>query len=55
VKKFFLCFLLGDHDWTCNAGENIPATPAQLKGGVAGFMDYAQMWCRRCGKVYQPR
>lgn len=55
MKKFFLCYVLQDHDWTCNANEGIPATAEQLQAGVAGFFDYARMWCRRCGKVYQPR
>jgi hypothetical protein len=55
MARFFFCWLLRDHDWTCNAEENIPPTHEQVIGGVAGFWSYAQMWCRRCGKRYEPK
>ena len=45
----FLCKLMGDHVWTCDSVEGIPPTDAQLDAGVAGFKDYARMYCRRCG------
>lgn len=50
LVKVWLCRLWGHHDWTCAAAEGIPATPEQLKGGLAGFWDYATMYCKRCGK-----
>jgi hypothetical protein len=44
------CFL-GHHDWTCAAAEGVKPTPAQLAGGMAGFKDYATMYCKRCGRI----
>ena len=44
------CFLFA-HDWTCAALQGIKPTQAQLHGGMAGFDDYATMYCARCGKV----
>jgi hypothetical protein len=43
------CWLSG-HDWTCAAKEGTRATEEQLQRGVAGFVDYAKMYCKRCGK-----
>jgi len=53
LKQFF-CGLWG-HLWTCNAEEGIPATKEQLNNGVKGFDEYAAMYCKRCGYVYDPR
>ena len=50
----FLC-LIGDHDWTCAAQENIKPTKAQVENGLSGFLDYAKMYCNRCGYVYIER
>jgi hypothetical protein len=49
IKNWFLCWL--SHDWTCADMEGIPATKEQLEGGVDGFVDYAKLYCRRCGHV----
>lgn len=46
---WFLC-LIGEHDWTCARSEGIAPTLKQLDS-VAGFFDYAKMYCSRCGKV----
>jgi hypothetical protein len=43
------CHILGNHDWTCAAGEGIPPTDEQLHGGIEGFYSYAKMYCKRCG------
>ena len=43
---------LTTHNWTCAANEDIPPTADQLKD-VAGFHDYAKMYCKRCGYVYE--
>jgi hypothetical protein len=43
-----LCCALGHHDWTHAANEGIDPTPTQLAAGVAGFMDWATRYCRRC-------
>jgi hypothetical protein len=53
IRQWINCHLLGDHDWTCAAEEGIPPTHFQRHGGLAGFMDYAKMYCRACGKVYK--
>ncbi len=36
------------------AEQGIKPTKAQLDGGIAGFFDYARMYCKRCGYVYKP-
>jgi len=51
VWGWFLCNILGDHDWTCAAEQGIKPTPLQVKNGIAGFKDYATTYCKRCGKV----
>ncbi len=48
---WFLCFVVGDHDWTSAVNEGFKPTPKQLNDGVAGFNDYAKMYCSRCGKL----
>ena len=48
--KRLLCLLL-DHEWTCAAHEGIKPTKEHLAAGLAGFYDYATMYCKRCGYV----
>lgn len=48
-----LCF--SGHDYTCAASEGIMPTKQQMDFGVAGFSDYAKMYCKRCGYVYKPK
>lgn len=49
LKRLILCGILGDHTWTCAAEEGQKPTKAQARAGVAGFYDYARMYCKRCG------
>jgi len=53
LRRVFVCGLLGLHDWTCAAIEGIAPTKDQLDTGAKGFLDYAKMYCRRCGVVYK--
>jgi hypothetical protein len=46
-----LCFM-GEHDWTSAADQGEEPTPEQLAAGVAGFWDYARMYCKHCDKTY---
>jgi len=48
-----LCDIMGDHDWTCTVLEGIKPTPLQLKTGLEGYKDYANMYCKRCGKQFK--
>ena len=41
----------GGHDWTCAHDQGINVTQAQVDAGVDGFLDYAKMYCSRCGHV----
>ena len=50
LRTWLTCWSLG-HDWTCAAEQNIPPTKKQLEGGVAGFHDYATMYCKRCDHI----
>ena len=43
---------MGGHDWTNAAQEGIKATPEQIQAGYDGFMDYANMYCKKCGYEY---
>ncbi len=44
----FLCSI-GDHDWTSNTQEGIPADPAKIRADPIGyFKEFSAMWCRRC-------
>jgi len=54
IWEWMLCHWLGDHNWTCAAEQGIKATQQQVDAGVAGFYDYATMYCDRCGHVYRP-
>ena len=55
VRKL-LC-LIGDHDWTCAAGEGYPPSEhikTRLKVDPAGaFYEYARMYCKACGHMYK--
>ena len=51
VVRFLKC-LIGLHDWTYAANEGVKATQEQLDAGIDGFWDYAKMYCRGCGRVY---
>ena len=41
------------HDLTCAATEGQDPTPEQLARGVAGFFEYAKLYCKRCGYEYK--
>jgi hypothetical protein len=49
VVKFWVCWFFGNHDWTCDASEGIAPTYEQTHNGMRGFLDYAKMYCKRCG------
>jgi len=51
IWEWILCHCLGDHDWTCAAIKGIKPNKYQLTQGVAGFYNYATMYCDRCGKI----
>ena len=42
------------HDYTCAVEEGLDPTTTQLNDLPKGFFDYAKMYCKRCGYVYQP-
>jgi hypothetical protein len=48
IKKI-ICWLKG-HQWTCHAMKGIKPTPEQLQS-LEGFLDYARMYCSRCGAM----
>lgn len=51
IKKFILCRILGAHDWTSKALQNIPPDPEKMKTNpTAYFFKYAGVYCKRCGK-----
>lgn len=50
LKKIFLCWIIGFHDWTCKAEEGIPPTKEEVES-TKGFFIYATMYCKRCNKV----
>jgi hypothetical protein len=54
VKKIMgtIRCLLGGHEYTCRAGEDIAPTDKQLQDGLQGFKDYAMMYCSRCKKEF---
>ena len=47
-KILFQCKIMGAHNWTSAAMENKEPTPEQLARDVAGFYDYAKMYCKDC-------
>ncbi len=51
IKLFFQCKILRCHNWTSAAQEGFKPTSKQLDNGIAGFKDYATMYCKACGKV----
>lgn len=50
LKKTLNCWL-GAHQWTCAAEQHIKPTPEQLENGTSGFLDYAAVYCKNCGKM----
>ena len=42
-----LCLI--NHKWTSAAEEGIEPTKEQLQNGLDGFLDYAAIYCKRCG------
>ena len=51
LGRWILC-LLGQHDWTCDAEQGIPPDAKKLQANPVGyFWDYAQGYCKYCGKV----
>jgi hypothetical protein len=53
ILRWLSC-LIGNHDWTSAAQQGIPPTDKQVADGVAGFWDYATMYCSHCKHVYKP-
>lgn len=49
LSIFFLCKIVGFHDWTSAAMEGKPPTMEQLSSGILGAKNYARMYCKRCG------
>ena len=48
--------LLGDHDWTCDADQNIAPPDINGQGDIAAqFHRYARGWCKKCRFYMQPR
>jgi hypothetical protein len=53
MRKFLqtiYCWI-GGHEWTSAAQEGRKPTELQVMAGVAGFKDYATMYCKHCGKI----
>lgn len=56
ISRWINCHIFGMHEWTCNASEGIKPNEQQLKEGMsaeqamAGFKDYAKMYCKNCKK-----
>ena len=46
-----MCNLFNDHAWTSANERGIKPTQQQLDAGLAGFKDYAKMYCDRCGHI----
>jgi len=52
MKKIFLCWIIGFHDWTCKADQGIQPTKEEAENiSGKGFWLYAAMYCKRCNKV----
>ena len=52
IKKFINCKIFGLHNWTHSVAEGLKPTYIQLKSEY-GFWDYAKMYCKDCGFIYQ--
>ena len=50
ARILLYCKLLKDHDWTSASIEGKKPTEKQIKG-LASYMEYAKMYCKRCEKV----
>ena len=46
-----LCLI--NHKWTSAAEEGIEPTQEQIKKGLDGFLDYAAIYCKRCGERHK--
>lgn len=52
LGKWLLCHVLRWHDWTCNANEGIPPDRKRMEEDpIDYFFEYAQGWCKRCGRL----
>lgn len=45
---------LGDHDWTCDANENIGPPDINMDNVAAEFFRYSRSWCKRCRHYMKP-
>ena len=51
----WLWCLLGSHDWTCDANENIAPPDLNGQGDIAAqFHRYARGWCKKCRFYMKP-
>lgn len=50
IKRWILCHILGHHQWTSDAMQNIDPTDEQIQMGITGYWDYARLFCLHCGK-----
>ena len=50
--KLWCCRIMHTHAWTCATEQCQQPTPEQLKNGILGYWQYAEMFCRICGAVY---
>lgn len=48
IRKLFghIRCLIGDHEWTSAAMQNVKPTDLTM----AGFKEYSRMYCKYCGK-----
>ena len=46
-----LCLI--NHKWTSAAEEGIEPTKEHLQKGLDGFLDYAAIYCKRCGTKHR--
>lgn len=51
IKRFWYCRVMRSHDWTSAVWQGLDPTEKQLEDGMEGFLDYAKMYCARCGKL----
>ena len=40
--------MIGLHEWTSAAMEEIKPTQKQIDDGIEGFKDYSRMYCKHC-------
>jgi len=51
ILGWLACHILGAHDWTSKAQEGIKPNHIELANPILGFKMYAQMYCKKCGKI----